>query len=413
MRRPLLLFGCITSTPEDGGYQRWLRSTFREAGYAVDVVFKHDPADAIRRYCFSGPRRPDVLLLAAEGGTVKIGGNSSLAEIVIDDVRGLSDVLCFPGRVRAKTIPIVLAAYGSDPFFHHKWKDRDLSRKWCRAVRDEHRLHDSVKGAVRDWRRDLLGELEYIGYAITRDQGGQFNVSHAAVRRRRGGDILADDASLAGLRKAGYYLLESDILDDLPAFRELEGLLSCFRHVADVEGVQPEAVLQRFFERNPHMMLEDEFGEIRSKMRIPRRDGGDPWQPDFAGGPVPDSVLHTRAGFIDLKLPDAPVTNRKRLHRGFSAEVHQALDQLEDYREEVANADDRARAFLMKRYGFVPDNPKQAVIIGRRPSDPNSLEALYRRRKNLPLDVRVIVYDDILDDEEDRILLQYSLGVRL
>lgn len=412
MKRPVLLVGC-TEPDDDGGYQDALFASLSSQGFVVEPIPQRQAPACIERVCLAPTSRPDALLFAPEMelGTPRFGyPDSKNAYELIDEIRSLPDHLCFPGQVRAKTLPIILAAFGTDPLFYsperHPW-----GKKWCRVVRDPRRLHDEIREGIREWRQALLSELDYVGYAITRDEAGQFHVSHAALRRQREGDILAEDASLHGLRSAGYYILKSDVIDDLPAYRELEALLSTFRDVADARECNPETALQDFFERNPHMMLGDSFGGLRPKARIPRPNGCHPWVPDFAQEPRPFSLVHNRWGFTDLKLPDVRMLNAKRLHRGFSAKVKEALDQLLDYRDDIENADSRAQALLMKWYGCIPRNPKLAVIIGRRPSQVDEIEELdHRIGTYAPLGVEVMPYDDILDGEEDRLLLQFSLG---
>jgi hypothetical protein len=65
---------------------------------------------------------------------------------------------------------------------------------------------------------------------------------------------------------------------------------------------------------------------------------------------------------------------------------------------------------MKRRLGYVPQNPRAAVVIGRRPPQADMADFDHRARTMLqPLDIELVTYDDILDDEEQRLLLQHAL----
>ena len=386
---------------------------FRSHGFTVEPVWRDDAVEAVCRFALLGTERPDALLLAPEHGTRDFASQTEGAYSLAERIRGLNDNLVFPGRVRAKTLPIVLAAYGTDVLFYHSDRDTPPSLHWFRVCRSNRSLLEEVKTAIREWRRSLLDQLDLVGYAITRDDAGFFQVGQAFIRRFRETDFLAVGASPKTLRDADYYIVPNDILEDAQAFIDLEELLNNYRVVAKARRVKPETVFQEFFEAYPHMMLRGDFGSLHPKPRLPRPEApGRFFAPDFLQGPRLLSAQR-RWGVAELKLPDVPLLEHQRaFHRGFSQKVHKAINQLVDYREVIDRRDSAVMEALRRQVGGVPDNPRLAVIIGRRPKAKEDLRDLHHRMRTMlePLDVDVITYDDVLETEQRRLILQFTLG---
>jgi hypothetical protein len=98
------------------------------------------------------------------------------------------------------------------------------------------------------------------------------------------------------------------------------------------------------------------------------------------------------------------VTLTGKLHRGFTAKVTRAIDQVRDYGHylrDPGNLEAVRRAF-----GYVPDDSSRAVLIGRAPKGGDS--EVWARRK-MELDVEIITYDEILQKQADQLSRPYTL----
>jgi hypothetical protein len=222
--------------------------------------------------------------------------------------------------------------------------------------------------------------------------------------------MLAPDVTPTGLGAARWYILPSDVLDrEVPGLLELEDLLNTYTDRAKLRRVKPETIFQEFFDSSAHahMLYRGLFEQNHRKVTLPRADGR--WdQPDYVQRPRRLSSVRRRGGVLDLKLPDVPLL-KAGYRRDFSAKVHGAVAQLRDYRDRIDKRDPAVLAALQRQLGWIPRHPKLAVVIGlRQREDP---DALRHREETLlrDLDVDLVTYDDVLDREARRIVLQHSL----
>lgn len=98
-------------------------------------------------------------------------------------------------------------------------------------------------------------------------------------------------------------------------------------------------------------------------------------------------------------------------HPSLGAKLGAAIDQLVDYRESIDKGDEAVRESLRRSVGLDFMRPKLAVVIGRRPVSEHELDDLARRlEQRSRYEIEVVTYDDLLDAEQRRILLQASLA---
>jgi hypothetical protein len=296
--------------------------------------------------------------------------------------------------------PLVLGAYDDIDWFSV------LSSK----VFDDHReaLLAEVFGAIAGWRQSLLQELEYVGFAVTVGPTLGLDVSHALVRRRREGEILTDEASPGSLRASQYLILAQDVLQEFGPYRKLQFLLNHYRELANSQRCKPEAVFQKFFEEHPHLIRRDLFDRhwAQPSLRVPG-DVEEYFRPDFVLRPRVGAEVGTKWQILDLKLPDDPLVVSRGFHASLSAKLSRAIQQLQNYRDYFNRPD--ASAELMRRFGTHPQNPRLAVLIGRRDSL-QSPSALDRAQGPRYLDVEVLTYDEIVKLEADRLGLHSALA---
>ncbi len=415
VKAPLALIAAVS--PTDSDLTARLTGPLKQYGFVPEIVGRGAAPSYLRRAAIESRGRPDVVVFAPNFRLARShagAGNTSRGAVA--GIRDLPDDLLLQGHVRAKTLPIVLAAWeveSSDDFFY----DRPAAGcRWLRVSDGDHDVVWQIVEAIRDWRQSLFEHLTWIGYAITRGESGHFRVRHALHRRREETDLLGVDASWRDLRQSGYYIVDADVEQDVPAWRELEDLLDTYEQRARLRRppVKPETILQEFFEAHPHMIFRGLFESNAPKLRMPdpgRAAGvAGEYVPDFVQSPRALSDRETRPGLLDLKLPKEHILKRSRFHRNFTRHVYDALAQLADYRDRLVRGGPRLEAEMKRRLGYVPQNPRAAVIIGRRSPPADMADLDHRVRTMLqPLDIELVTYDDILDDEEQRLLLQHAL----
>jgi len=418
MKAPFLLVAC--ALPESHFARVEFSAPFRRHGYVAEAVSRWVVGDYLREACGSMSLRqveaPDAVVIAAEQESVplNVGGSWMDAWDVVETVRELPDDALLPGRVRAKTVPLVLCSYGRGVMFYAPAYRRHPRRvRWFREVTDPRRLLTAVEECILEWRRSLLDELDLVGYAITRDERGEYRVGRALLHPPRDGDMVAADVSPEGLARAHWYVLPSDVLErDLPGLAEFEDLLNTYEERARLLRKKPETIFQEFFSNavHAHMLYEGLYDHNHPKVTLPdpvrpRRH----YQPDLIQRPRPLSAA--KGGrVLDFKLPDVKLLTRTAFHPGFTADLWRAVQQLRDYRERIDSGAPAVVLELQRQLGWIPAKPSQAVVIGLR--DREDPEVLQHREETLlrDLDVRLITYDDVLNREVQRIVLQHRLS---
>lgn len=332
---------------------------------------------------------------------------------VARQVRNLEDAISFRGAVRAKTTPIVFLAERSIRVLERA-PGFPVSMAAPLAIDDipwttyvdvlttgSQELPEAVVAVVTAWRQALIRELDYVGYVVTLDEQGRVSVGHALQRKRRDSELLADEVTPGALRAAQYLILTEDFLQSFNAYDELKFLIEHYEKIASTERIKPESVFQRFFEKNPHLILRDAFDRYWAKptLRLPDRPGRY-LQPDFVLRPHAAANLGTKWEVLDLKLPNDPLLTSGKFHPAFSQKLTKAVQQLRNYRAYFSRPD--ARSELFDRFGYQPTHPKISVLIGRN----ERTRGLENAQGSAALDVNIITYDEIVELEERRLVLQ-------
>lgn len=93
---------------------------------------------------------------------------------------------------------------------------------------------------------------------------------------------------------------------------------------------------------------------------------------------------------------------------GLATAVTQALAQVSDYEESLC--DPLNLKAIEKALGYVPGFSQRAVLIGRTP--PREDVNLWEKRKAEQPLVRIITYDDVLQEHRERLARRRGRGVR-
>lgn len=161
-----------------------------------------------------------------------------------------------------------------------------------------------------------------------------------------------------------------------------------------------ERELHRFFEEHPNFLAEAMMGvPVSHQPYFPSNKQ----TPDFAVSPVLPRDSADSVTLLELKGPEASVLASTRyVHRGLAPAVTQALAQVSDYAENLR--DPLNLKAIEKALGYAPESSQQAVLIGRTPHPVDA--SLWDKRKADRPSVRIITYDEILQEHQDRLALR-------
>jgi hypothetical protein len=407
----------LIATPDPEDYIcRETEEQLQRRGFSVEVVAPIAAIpDKVEMICQLG-LSVDVILCLARVSTlftpIQVGDSYDLhLEVlgVVRRLRALSEELCFRGLIRACTVPVVVVRGGHSylPIPGFRWLTVKTLRFDTPYRLPSVEIMSAVEDGIRAWRRDVLNELDHVGFAVTPDHCGRLRVSDVLVRKRKEGEILCPRATPGSLRSSNLYLVSSDSIQEAQKYFELEFLLNGYREIAAAEHVKPETVFQRFFDENPQMLYRGSYGRHWSKPNLPIPGSTERYQPDYVLAPLVGPEFGFNWEVTDLKLPEQPLLLRTRTHQDLPADMVKGLMQLKDY-QTYFNRDD-VRSELRQRFGSVPRNPKAALIVGRTPGIDDALrfsEALGK----FQLNVSVVTYDDILDFQARKFLLELEIS---
>jgi hypothetical protein len=292
-----------------------------------------------------------------------------------EDVRNLPDSCTMSDGRKWKKIPIAIFMATS------------TSASW-RAQRRAHHATvfpvahpadalQKVQALVDDYHERVLKDYENLGMLVRFDKG-RAQISPALKLKNNESDFYY----AAGDRRHHK--------DWITVKRDRQGLhadVELFEMLLD-QGAG-ERQMHQFFEKHPAILMEAWLGipiSHRPQFDRPKDDTADySFSPIL--GPWDDKTIK----LLEMKGP-AEKAFLKGRHAGFAAKVHHAVDQVRDYDRYLR--DPANLTSVLKGLGYLPDDSKLAVLIGRAPKSGAEQEVWAQRQSEL--DVKVVTYDEIL-----------------
>lgn len=243
-----------------------------------------------------------------------------------------------------------------------------------------------IKNIVNEYHDRVLDDYHRAGI-IVRFEHGRAQIRPALRRKRPELETEYYYAPADRRTNKGWVTVKRDI-DGIRADVELFQAL--------IDKKVNETQMHKFFEEHPAILMEARFAipiSHRPNFAEPRD-----WKPDFAFSPILGPRFHPQIELMELKGPGERTLSR-RVHRGFSSKVHEAIDQVRDYDQCLRNPVNFEAIY--KALGYIPHASKLAVLIGKAPSNEAEREVFERRQSEL--DVKVITYDEILQTQATQI----------
>lgn len=178
--------------------------------------------------------------------------------------------------------------------------------------------------------------------------------------------------------------------------RDDEGVrddVEVFQQLLDRNATEPE--LHAFLEQHPALLMESMLGiPLSHKPNFIRPRN---FKPDFALSPILGPLDENSIELLELKRPKERLLTG-RLHRGFTASVHRAIDQVRDYDRYLR--DPINLEAILKALRYFPERSKLAILIGRTPNGSDSETLALRGRE---VNVQIVTYDLILETQASQI----------
>jgi hypothetical protein len=242
-----------------------------------------------------------------------------------------------------------------------------------------------IQSIVDDYQDRVLEDYRNVGLML-RFENGRAQIGPAL--RRKDPNIESE-----------YYYAPADRRTNtgwVTVKRDSEGLrhdVEIFQHLIDTGA--NETRMHQFFEEHPAFLMDARLGipiSHRPNFVYPKDN-----KLDFAFTPILGPQIDRLIEIMELKGP-AELNLSRQHHRGFSAKVHAAVDQVRDYDDYVRHPDNLR--VVEEAFGYVPAKSKLAVLIGRAPTRDEDREIFERRQSQL--NVEVVTYDEILQTQANQ-----------
>jgi len=332
-------------------------------------------------------RRPDGLPSVLSDVT-PWGAHWLNAEIA-QKIRNLPETCAMRDGRKWKRIPQIVLTDG-----RRQWEYDGLDVDFVVDV-TEWMLHSSysspvtwsqIDKVINRYHQKAIAEYERVGFLVTVDHG-LYRVKRAFHKKMP----VESDFYYGGKDKRrfrGYVTIgrESEGVDY--EARLFEQLLN--------DPNTGERQVHNFLEQHPDLLAEAMMGvPISHQLYFP----GNKQIPDFAISPALPREGGDWVKLLELKGPEANILASKRhRYRGLATAVIQALAQVSDYTESVH--DPLNLKSVEKALGYVPEYSQRAVLIGRNP--PAKDKALWDKRRDEQLSVRIITHDELLQEHQAR-----------
>jgi|HubBroStandDraft_6_1064221.scaffolds.fasta_scaffold03031_5 hypothetical protein len=365
----------------------WLSDTWRNNGCLVEFVPLSVLVDKLRNRVQDNLTADAIVCVVKlppqpeEGPVPVLSTEFESAAKFVADVRSLESFYAMRDGRKWNSIPIIVMV---SSVFSNFTIEESLN---AIVIEIEHPASDLgvIQKVVADYRRKLLDELDNLGLLVSyengryrvgpalspHDRSAEGHLYYGRADQRQGGKYFTIDRDEYGIQ------FETELFEAL---------------INNPNVSEPD--LQRFFVEHPHFLSAASLMQAVPMPHVRLQDGsGKILIPDFVMKPIVALQRDSNWEVLDLKLPQAKLLAGPADHRGFSAQVMHAMNQVKDYKdyfENPANAAD-----VQSKLGHRLQHPRLAVLIGRMPP-PEEVELLEKAQAR-DLEVRVVTYDEILE----------------
>lgn len=263
----------------------------------------------------------------------------------------------------------------------------ELTAKLLEAVGLNHTFWDTDNKQYISDLSDRIRSLDKIDQDIG-DQQFILYWDGSGYRIKPFGTMGLHQFSHEPLKDGSLWIARGNVLQPVKRFRdeafdELEFLIN-----NDVA----EKAFQDFFENHPEFLLALGGGKyINLHPQVVIHEDRDGWLiPDFLLEKVNDNMCD----ICDLKLATQAIMKYKRHRPGFRAAIHEAIAQLDYYRNWFEDKEHRSSFYT--KTGLNAYKPKVVLIIGRSLDYYSDIERI-QRESLIPSHVELVTYDDVFE----------------
>ena len=203
-----------------------------------------------------------------------------------------SDLSFSKNRFNLRTLPIILWTAALP---NQMQESLDIQGKLIIPVKIEEILC-LVSNVIKNWRKRLFNEIQPLGISFQLAHG-KYSLNYFVKVKRNNTEILSDLFLFNNKQKI--LSIENDFWGINTAIQEFEEILN---GTYKKYGHMKEAIIQKFFERNPYFLTPNIDGQIWFQPNLSNR--GIKIIPDFVVRPEFNYEINRNWNMVELKLPE-------------------------------------------------------------------------------------------------------------
>lgn len=322
------------------------------------------------------------------------GDNAQLCLSIVDEIRDLPENCCMSDGRKWKRIPCAVLTENMRGYQFAQLRQSEVPVvRYC--LYDNYyafgQTVNRLQQIVHEYHERVLKNYQHVGILVDFEYG-RFRVRQALKARDRSAENEYYHSSADRRKLHQYVTVHRDVVGidyDARVFEEL---------INDPKTRERE--LHRFLEQNPAFLMDALRGIPIS--HSPTFASPKLWTPDFVLPGLAETSDDDRSVQIaELKGPHSSLLSGS-LHRGFSAEVTSAINQVRDYDRVLRERHPVNQQRILDTFGYLPEAVRKAVVIGRTPTKTSDQEVLKQRMMEQP-DVQIVPYDEILQVQQGQI----------
>lgn len=249
-----------------------------------------------------------------------------------------------------------------------------------------HLFQPEIVSKVKSWRRQVLDELENIGF----NQYTQNNKHRLIIDSINHCDthILSENFKLFP-RKLNYDWL---IQNDHQIERAIDEYIKEYKSLSLLKK-RKEKNIHKIFNKNPFLIKRDNYSKHWYEPKF-HLDKSKYFEPDYVM--EPNFNHRTDLSLLEIKLPSERFIKRKTFHPSPYNSLMEHIFQVNDYKDYIESAQYQDQ--LRKIFGFLPGRVEYNILMGRSEEKEKNQNLFSNRMRQInSLHINFITYDELCE----------------
>jgi hypothetical protein len=252
-----------------------------------------------------------------------------------------------------------------------------------------HLFNVDFVNVVKDWRRQVLDELDNLGIKFNSGRIDYRNIPSGAKRIGVHTRILTENFKQFQRRLNYPWILANERQIEIAIDNYIRELKRARRNGAKRE----EKRFHALFNKYPFLIERDNYSEHWYEAALNYEEGR-LFKPDYSL--KPNFNQRADLSILEVKLPNESFLAKSPFHPGPLQNLMHHIFQVKDYKDILE--DDQHQQKIETAFGFVPNKVEYNILMGSIDEKTNSLPILNKRMQQIDAtNINLLTYDELLD----------------